>query len=408
MKIIIFLFCCFFSETILFAQQNIVKNGDFKETEGNYLATMRRRDIEFGTPKYWKCISHDRVTVVAADYDLTAKRFRNQWNKRALITAQKKANEGDILINLLTARKTERVLFSRKYTVGHLKYPLLKGKKYQVKLRLYVTEMACTGISHFGVKLEKEFPNLANESAREDTSALHLALNDNLNEWIELEGVVEVEGDEQYIVIGCFSQEEDLHLYQEYEKDYYTREINDKEVFRRLKRKKLCPEHFGQIVFISKVSIEALDSSEWALLEPQQDSLQTDSTSILSQKTPDKPVQDYQKNYQANFAKNSYAIEAEMLQEVLNDLQELEEKNSSYHIYLTGHTDDEGSLEANEKLSQQRAEAIQNWLLENNTNAKQITIDYKGERALLGADAAKNRRVEIRLEYQAIERVLEE
>lgn len=405
-KIIVLLF--FTNLYFVNGQHNIIKNGDFRETIGDYTSSIRRVDIEFGTPKNWKNIGPGMIAVYPANYDFTEKEFRNEWDKRALISAQAKANKEDILVNLLTARKTERVIAPRKYLFGYLKYPLLKGKKYQVKLRLYVTDLACKGLSHFGIKLEKKYPNSANKSAKEDSSALQFAINNQLNEWIELEGVIEAEGAERFIVIGCFSQEEDLHLYQEYEKDYYIRKISEKEVFRRLKRKKLCPENWGQVVLISNISIEALDSSEWALLEPQQDSLQTDSTSILSQKTPDKPVQDYQKNYQANFAKNSYAIEAEMLQEVLNDLQELEEKNASYHIYLTGHTDDEGSLEANEKLSQQRAEAIQNWLLENNTNAKQITIDYKGERALLGADAAKNRRVEIRLEYQAIERVLEE
>ena len=114
------------------------------------------------------------------------------------------------------------------------------------------------------------------------------------------------------------------------------------------------------------------------MLEPKEDSIQIDSPSVITQDIPSKKIQVYQKYYQINFVKNAYAVEAETLQKILNKLKFLEEKDWNYHLFLTGHTDDDGSLEANEKLSKQRVEAVPSWFLERNINTKQITIAYKG------------------------------
>jgi len=405
-KIVVLLFLANLSFSV--AQQNIVKNGNFKETIFDFTSKIKRLDIQYGAPKDWKSISMGFVILLGQDVDWATVNTISEKHERILKKSIETLEKDDVVVGLLIGKQTPNFKTTREYIVGKLKYTLLKGRKYHLKIKVFLPNFACYGLKSIGVKLEEFYPNCYDHTPREDVNAINFILPDSMNKWIELDTVITAKGNEKFIIIGSFEKEENLLVFQKYRDRDYIRNSGIAENAKIIKKKKPCPEKWGQDIFISNINIEALDSSEWALLEPQQDSLQIDSTSILSQEIPQKPVQDYQKNYQANFAKNSYAIEAEMLQEVLNDLQELEEKNSNYHLYLTGHTDDEGSIEANEKLSQQRAEALQSWLLENNTNAKQITIDYKGKRALLGADAAKNRRVEIRLEYQAIERVLEE
>jgi outer membrane protein OmpA-like peptidoglycan-associated protein len=85
---------------------------------------------------------------------------------------------------------------------------------------------------------------------------------------------------------------------------------------------------------------------------------------------------------------------------ILNDLGQILKENPSVKIKVIGHTDSDGSEEANLKLSQKRAEAIKTYLITNfNVASSRISTEGKGESQPIASNStsegkAKNRRVE--------------
>ena len=66
-------------------------------------------------------------------------------------------------------------------------------------------------------------------------------------------------------------------------------------------------------------------------------------------------------------------------------------------IRVEGHTDSRGSAEYNMKLSQRRAEAVANALIQRGVDPVRITTIGFGESQPVSSDAAANRRVEIKI-----------
>ena len=78
-------------------------------------------------------------------------------------------------------------------------------------------------------------------------------------------------------------------------------------------------------------------------------------------------------------------------------------KDSDGRILITGHTDSTGSERVNQRLSEQRANAVANTLVEQGVDAQRITAQGKGERQPVASNMtaegrAQNRRVDIELE----------
>lgn len=88
-------------------------------------------------------------------------------------------------------------------------------------------------------------------------------------------------------------------------------------------------------------------------------------------------------------------------------LQYLRADPSVNRILLDGHSDNSGNRLLNRDLSRRRALAVQDYLLVNGVPQEQITLRFHGERYPLVANSseanrAKNRRVTLRLEREAI------
>ncbi len=85
-----------------------------------------------------------------------------------------------------------------------------------------------------------------------------------------------------------------------------------------------------------------------------------------------------------------------MLDRVANDLRFHEE----YRLQLEGHTDDEGDSLYNYQLSQRRALAVQQYLMERGLSPDRIAISYFGEMSPKAQNSreegkARNRRTEL-------------
>lgn len=90
--------------------------------------------------------------------------------------------------------------------------------------------------------------------------------------------------------------------------------------------------------------------------------------------------------------------------EILTELIDLMQRFSSLNVLMIGHTDSDGSEEANLKLSENRANAVQEYLINNGINADRLSIAFKGEsepKVSNQSEAGKfaNRRVEFVLRY---------
>jgi OOP family OmpA-OmpF porin len=87
---------------------------------------------------------------------------------------------------------------------------------------------------------------------------------------------------------------------------------------------------------------------------------------------------------------------------VLKELANFVKNNDSLKIEIIGHTDSDGDFAYNEDLSRRRAQAVKQWLTDQEINVSGVTADGKGESnpvASNDTDAGKalNRRVEVRV-----------
>jgi lipid-binding SYLF domain-containing protein len=102
---------------------------------------------------------------------------------------------------------------------------------------------------------------------------------------------------------------------------------------------------------------------------------------------------------QVHFATAQYAIPSDA-EPVLNDVAKAMKDNPNWTIRIEGNTDNTGSKQFNQKLSQQRAEAVMNWLAEHGVDTSRMTAKGYGESRSVADNSteegrAKNRRVEI-------------
>jgi outer membrane protein OmpA-like peptidoglycan-associated protein len=84
----------------------------------------------------------------------------------------------------------------------------------------------------------------------------------------------------------------------------------------------------------------------------------------------------------------------------LTELSGVLKKYPADHIEIAGHTDNTGSATANETLSQNRAQAVKDILLQNGVNSNQVATEGFGESKPVASNTtragqAKNRRVEV-------------
>jgi len=86
----------------------------------------------------------------------------------------------------------------------------------------------------------------------------------------------------------------------------------------------------------------------------------------------------------------------------LNDLVEVLKHKPAMVIEIAGHTDNVGTPEANLKLSQERAEAVKNFIVSKNISDKRVTAKGYGQTQAVADNSTdegrqKNRRTEVRI-----------
>ncbi len=89
----------------------------------------------------------------------------------------------------------------------------------------------------------------------------------------------------------------------------------------------------------------------------------------------------------------------------LDTLAQLLIDNPSYKLKISGHTDNQGKLEYNMKLSRERAEAVRNYLVSRGVSADRFIVEYFGPLRPIASNAtpegrARNRRVEMKIVFE--------
>ena len=105
------------------------------------------------------------------------------------------------------------------------------------------------------------------------------------------------------------------------------------------------------------------------------------------------------------FASDQYEL-TETATKLLDEQYNQVSKQLLYHITLTGHTDADGSPAYNLALSQKRAAAVRDYLLDKGIGSDKINIRASGEERPVASNAheqqkQQNRRVEVLIEYMS-------
>lgn len=104
------------------------------------------------------------------------------------------------------------------------------------------------------------------------------------------------------------------------------------------------------------------------------------------------------------FGFNSSTVDSHASQSLDSIVQQLDSL-TDYKIHLSGHTDNIGSDNYNDKLSKERVIAVKNYLISKNIDSTRITFDFYGERKptvpnTSDDNRALNRRVELTISGQ--------
>ncbi|MDR1737708.1 MAG: OmpA family protein [Candidatus Symbiothrix sp.] len=93
---------------------------------------------------------------------------------------------------------------------------------------------------------------------------------------------------------------------------------------------------------------------------------------------------------------------------ILNEIVKVMDDNPSYLLTISGHTDNVGKPESNQILSENRAKAVKDYLIEHGIKAERLTALGFGDTQPVAtnkttAGRAQNRRVDLEVKFETIE-----
>ncbi len=98
-----------------------------------------------------------------------------------------------------------------------------------------------------------------------------------------------------------------------------------------------------------------------------------------------------------HFATNSYELSSESVTEI-NELVALMKENTALKIEVSGHTDDRGTPEYNQRLSERRSKAVIDYMVSKGVSRDRLKVANYGEsKPIKSDDLAANRRVEFKV-----------
>ena len=259
----------------------------------------------------------------------------------------------------------------REYVQGRLLKPLVKGGCYSIKFYYRLASYSVYAIDRIGLLLTDSLLTFKTDDVIGITPTMETVknLNELTNGWQMAQSVYVANGDEQFVTIGNFSNNE------------RTRSMKIGH------REGKSPMLGGSAYYyIDDVSVELMDDA-------------ADDSVVLSN-VPEIKVNETYILKNIHFEYDSYNIRSSSFNE-LDDLVRILKVHPDWKVEITGHTDDRGSEMYNLHLSRNRARSVGEYLSQNGVEVQRIFTQGFGKQKPLvdGSDEparAKNRRVELK------------
>lgn len=274
----------------------------------------------------------------------------------------------------------------REYLQTELKTPLIAGRRYHVSFWVSLADKSPHAVATLGVILtqqrtedsirgilmEREVADLdGNNSLSIATYFEPQVMNpveevlDNSNGWVEVSGEFTAEGGERFLTIGNF---------------------------RPFNKSRVVPTQgtntplSGAYYYIDDVSVVCLEEAVEETTQPH---------NIVT-------VGDIIPLWDIYFATG----ESEVLQQSYNELVKLRtllEEHPGMKIELRGHTDNQGTVDYNQKLSEARAKAVMEYLIDKGIDKRRLSWTGFGKsQPVADNGTAEGRRKNRRVEYRVV------
>ncbi|MCP4438909.1 MAG: OmpA family protein [Aureispira sp.] len=347
--------CCFllFSVSLAYTQHNLVANGSFERlnvARGNWATAAD----EFNQGmKHWKSGS-------LGSPDIFIDKFLGRYSKRGSIDIQAhQPRTGRIMAGIKTYGYSIGTTNTKEYLQIKLRKPMLMGEKYYVEFWVNPAKGAMTSNKIGAAFLDTITSQMRGTYKTLDYMAsveldIEQAIDALPNQWIKVSGTVEPYSDCNYLVIGCFWDDDAV--------EFGNEDCGTSYAYYFVDDVRVCAYKYKDDFSNMDLAI----GQEVAL-----DNIYFDSNkSILKDASFDE----------------------------LNKLVGLLDKKATMKISIQGHTDNVGNDQSNLTLSTNRAKAVYEYLLEKGIAQNQLSYEGLGEQKPIASNTTdegreQNRRV---------------
>ncbi len=338
---------------ITFAQtNNLVRNGSFETTDGHVSGWGDHDAADSVTSSNNTSVDLYSSTACGNDFDVPNNYMGTQGSK-----------EGNNYAGIIAYMADDYGLFKSK--PGYRKYseyiqmsltePMVAGKAYVITFSASLAERSAYAVSGLGVYFTNEKMDVENNAFLNVTPHVITSEVVTGTEWTTFTGTYVATGGERYITLGCFDQ------YMEVQKIVAPNTNNSRKAYYYIDDVSLAPQ----------------------IIAPE------DLTSVLAGSCY--RLQDL------NFELDKAVILPSSYDE-LNSLARFLKTYPYLVVYVDGHTDKTGTDAHNDKLSEERAAAVKNYLVSKGVSETRMKVRGYGETSpidMTAANSLANRRVEI-------------
>lgn len=359
---------------------NYVPNSGFEETKREYCRWNQNGRQYMENISAW-----DSPTETTPDL-LSLRVKKSCWaNPKEHSNGKQGPRMGDNMAGLKTYGKGGTDTFWHEYLMVELDSVLVPGQKYYAEFyasRAVSSNMASNNIglavSDTAVVTRDRMPLFIDPVINEDKIVKSM-----WNAWKKISGVFEVSSEQRFILIGNFYHDDDTKTTKFPEGQggaYYY--IDDVKVRRAKPEEELTPKPEPSIAPPPKVVLQKTEIISTKQIKLDSIAFRVGNTITLE-------------NIFFEFDKSTLLADSETeldkLVDILSDYPHLK-------IEISGHTDNVGSDEYNQKLSESRAKSVVDYLIDENVSADRLSYKGYGSSQPITSNQtetgrAKNRRV---------------
>jgi outer membrane protein OmpA-like peptidoglycan-associated protein len=253
---------------------------------------------------------------------------------------------------------------TRSYLQGKFTKKLTKDKTYCIKFNVSLAELSKWGANNVGMYLSDRKIQNANTNALTFLPQITEKSNApivTMSGWETICGTFLSTGKEEYFIIGCFGQEDDIKL--------------EKVIKPTTQEGMIMPDVYYYIDNIEVIEVESVDGCFCGKTEDRDPDLIYSRTTA---KNVDMKPTEIVNSTSIWFSYLSVEIPA-MFETELTEMAKLLSSNPSLKIELTGHSDNDEQNETKTKkiysgIALRRAEAIKQFLVDNGASAANISV----------------------------------